>query len=186
MKCALILLLFVTGVILTSNLWGFASDTYGRRNVLIIATLTAAFTSVISSLAVNLWQLALFRFLNGVWLVIFIILIGVYSQISNSLAGTSTIFAYLGEFLNVKNRSRSTMFSSVVFGGFCLFLPILAMLVINQKWSFFIPFIQVTYKPWRFFLLACGLPSLISGLTLIFFPESPKFTFSQVIFKGFS
>lgn len=107
--------------------------------------------------------------------------IAIYSQLFNSLSGTSTIFAYLGEFLDVRNRSRSTMFSSVIFGVFSLFLPIVAMLIINQQWSFFIPVLQVTYKPWRFFLLACGFPSLISGLSLIFFPESPKYTFSQVI-----
>lgn len=56
------------GIILTSNLWGFVSDTYGRRKVLIIATLTAALASALSSLVVNLWQLVLFRFINGVWL----------------------------------------------------------------------------------------------------------------------
>lgn len=70
--------------------------------------------------------------------------------------------------------------SSVIFGAFSLFIPIMAWLIINQKWSFYIPVIQVTYKPWRCFLVACGLPSMISGLTLIFFPESPKFTFAQV------
>lgn len=73
------------------------------------------------------------------------------------------------------------MVSSVIFATFCLFLPIMAWLVINQKWSFVIPIFHVTYKPWRLFLVTCGLPSLLSGLTLIFFPESPKFTFSQVI-----
>ncbi|XP_037044004.1 putative transporter SVOPL [Bradysia coprophila] len=150
------------GYILASNLWGFVSDTYGRRNVLIIATLTAALGSALSSLAVNLWQLALFRFINGF-----------------CLSGTSTIFAYLGEFLDAKTRSRSTMISSVIFGGLSLFLPIMAMLVINQKWSFVIPMIQVTYKPWRLFIFVCGFPSLISGLSLLLFPESPKFTFSQ-------
>ena len=35
-------------------------------------------------------------------------------------------------------------------------------------------------KPWRLFLLICGLPSLMCATILIFFiPESPKFTFSQ-------
>lgn len=132
---------------------------------------------------VNLWQLVLFRFLNGIWLVIDNVNQHQYIQrLYNSISGLSTIYAYLGEFLNSKTRSRSMMFSSVIFGAFSLFLPIMAMLLINQKWNFFIPVVQVTYKPWRFFLVACGLPSLISGLTLIFFPESPKFTFSQVIF----
>ncbi|KAJ6643894.1 putative transporter svop-1 [Pseudolycoriella hygida] len=56
------------GIIVTSNLWGFVSDTYGRRNVLIISTLAALLTSVCSSLSANLWQLVLFRLLNGILL----------------------------------------------------------------------------------------------------------------------
>lgn len=101
----------------------------------------------------------------------------------NSISGsTSAIFAYLGEFLGAKNRSRSMMVASVLFAVFCLLLPILAWLTINQQWSFIIslPLMEVVYKPWRLFLVVCGLPSLICGLTMIFMPESPKFTFSQV------
>lgn len=73
------------------------------------------------------------------------------------------------------------MAASVVFGLFCMYLPLQAWFVINQKWSFVIPILQVTYKPWRLFLMACGFPSLFCGIALIFFPESPKYTFSQVI-----
>ena len=153
------------GIILTSHLWGFLSDTYGRRKILIVASLSAFVASVLSSLATNLFQMASFRLLNGL-------------AISGA---TSVIFAYLGEFLNAKNRSRSMMAASVVFGLFCMYLPLQAWFVINQKWSFVIPLIQVTYKPWRLFLMACGFPSLFVGIVLIFFPESPKYTFSQVI-----
>lgn len=50
----------------------------------------------------------------------------------------------------------------------------------NQQWSFDIGFLGVTYKPWRLFLVTCGLPSLICAIVLIFFiPETPKYTFSQ-------
>ncbi|KAG5667892.1 hypothetical protein PVAND_015858 [Polypedilum vanderplanki] len=151
------------GIILTSHSWGFLSDAYGRRKTLIIASLSAFIASILSSVAINLWQMILFRFLNGFF-------------ISGS---TSIIFAYLGEFLGDKNRSRSMMVSSVIFGACCLALPVMAWLIINQKWQFFIPLLGVTYKPWRFFLLACGFPSLFCGISLFFFPESPKFTFSQ-------
>ncbi|KAG5667890.1 hypothetical protein PVAND_015856 [Polypedilum vanderplanki] len=151
------------GIILTSHSWGFLSDAYGRRKTLIIASLSAFIASILSSVANNLWQMILFRFLNGFF-------------ISGS---TSIIFAYLGEFLGDKNRSRSMMVSSVIFGACCLALPIMAWLIINQKWQFFIPLLGITYKPWRFFLLACGFPSLFCGISLFFFPESPKFTFSQ-------
>jgi MFS family permease len=106
----------------------------------------------------------LFRFLNGLC-------------ISGS---TSIIFAYLGEFLGAKNRSRSMMMASVIFGVACLILPLMAWLIINQKWNFLIPLIDVNYRPWRLFLMCCGLPSFICGTSMIFYPESPKFTFSQV------
>lgn len=58
--------------------------------------------------------------------------------------------------------------------------PTMAILIMNQKWSFFISFLNLTYKPWRLFIVACGIPNIICGLVLMFFiPESPKFTFSQ-------
>uniref|UniRef100_T1H280 Major facilitator superfamily (MFS) profile domain-containing protein n=1 Tax=Megaselia scalaris TaxID=36166 RepID=T1H280_MEGSC len=34
------------------------------------------------------------------------------------------------------------------------------------------------YKPWRLFILVCGLPGFFSALCLFKFPESPKFTLS--------
>lgn len=152
---------------MTSHSWGIFGDSYGRRKTLILASLTAFLASVLSSLANNYWQMIVFRFLNGLC-------------ISGS---TSIIFAYLGEFLGAKNRSRSMMASSVIFGVSCLSLPLMAWLIINQKWSFVIPLIDVTYKPWRLFQLCCGLPSLICGISTFFLPESPKFTFSQVSLK---
>jgi MFS transporter, VNT family, synaptic vesicle glycoprotein 2 len=162
-------LYLVIGIILSSHLWGFLSDTYGRRKILIVASVSAFVASVLSSLAVNLFQMACFRLLNGLFI----------------SGATSTIFAYLGEFLGAKNRSRSMMIASVIFGLFCLSMPFLAWVLINQSWSFVIPLLQVTYKPWRLFLMACGLPGLLSGIALVFFPESPKFTFSQVSSQQF-
>jgi MFS transporter, VNT family, synaptic vesicle glycoprotein 2 len=59
-------------------------------------------------------------------------------------------------------------------------LPTFALLTLNQSWSFEINLLGIVYKPWRFFLVICSLPSLICALALVFiFPESPKFTYSQ-------
>lgn len=61
-----------------------------------------------------------------------------------------------------------------------LLLPTFAILIINQEWSFNIPFLGIVYKPWRLFLLACALPNLICAFFLQFvLTESPKFTYSQ-------
>lgn len=70
------------------------------------------------------------------------------------------------------------MAASFIFGIGCLLMPAFAM-VINLKLFFKIPFTETPYKPWRLYVLMCGLPSLISWLALLKFPESPKFTLKQ-------
>lgn len=70
------------------------------------------------------------------------------------------------------------MAASFIFGIGCLLMPAFAM-VINLQLNFFIPFTETPYKPWRIYVLICGLPSLLSWLALLKFPESPKFTLKQ-------
>lgn len=53
------------GVILSSFLWGFLSDTRGRRKVLIISLLISFTATAASSLANSFWLLMLLRFVNG-------------------------------------------------------------------------------------------------------------------------
>lgn len=71
------------------------------------------------------------------------------------------------------------MGASVIFGITCVLLPVIAWLVINQNWEFYIPYLNVMYKPWRLFLVVCSLPSLLCALALLKIPESPKFVLSQ-------
>lgn len=58
-------------------------------------------------------------------------------------------------------------------------LPLIAWLVINQEWQFYIPLLDILYKPWRFFLVVCSLPSIVCAIALFKLPESPKFRFSK-------
>lgn len=52
--------------------------------------------------------------------------------------------------------------------------------MINQEFlEFYVPFFDITYKPWRLFMFVCAIPSIISFLALIILPESPKFELSQ-------
>ena len=70
--------------------------------------------------------------------------------------------------------------ASIIYSAFSLLLPTMALVTLNQQWSYHIDFLGITYKPWRFFLLICGIPSLVCTLVLIFLiPESPKYSFSQ-------
>lgn len=101
---------------------------------------------------------------------------------TNSISGSSaTIFAYLGEFHSSQNRSKVLMAASFIYGFACNYLPMLGFLILNRTFRFHIPLFDIEFKPWRLYLLLCGLPSLVSAIILlIYIPESPKFTFSKV------
>lgn len=94
-------------------------------------------------------------------------------------AGSATIYAYLGEFHDSKTRTRSVMGASVVFGFGCMSLPLLALIFLNQEWQFYIPIIDILYKPWRFFLVVCTLPSILCAVAMYKLPESPKYKYSK-------
>ncbi|XP_058839887.1 synaptic vesicle glycoprotein 2B-like [Topomyia yanbarensis] len=149
------------GIIVSSHLWGFLADTQGRKKV-IVSTLFLTFaTTFVSSFANSFWTITVGRFFAGFF-----------------ISGPSaTIYAYLGEFHNHRNGSRAIMGAAFVSGIGCLFLPVIAWLIINQNWELPIPFLDIVYRPWRLFLVACGLLGLISGFALLWLPESPKFVY---------
>ncbi|XP_031629336.1 synaptic vesicle 2-related protein-like isoform X4 [Contarinia nasturtii] len=151
------------GIICSSHLWGYLADTKGRHRVIQPTLFIAFLLSIASSLVQNFYLLASLRFLNGFF-------------ISGSSA---TIYAYLGEFHSNAQRSRAIMGSALLYGISCLLLPSIAWFVTNQEWQFDIPLIGITYKPWRLFLVICGLPGFLSSVILFFLPESPKFVLGQ-------
>lgn len=71
------------------------------------------------------------------------------------------------------------MCSSAIYGVSLVLVPLVAWFVINQDWHFDVPLINITYKPWRLFIVVCGLPGFFSFLVLVFLPETPKFVLSQ-------
>lgn len=63
----------------------------------------------------------------------------------------------------------------MISSSLCILMPLEAWIVINQNWQFEIPYIDLTYKPWRLFLIVCSLPELVAVIIFMFLPESPKF-----------
>ncbi|XP_036218388.2 niacin transporter NiaP isoform X1 [Bactrocera oleae] len=151
------------GIISSSHLWGFLADTTGRRNIIRPTLLLGFVVTVLSSFATNFWLMVILRYINGFCI----------------SGGSATIYAFLGEFHTAKNRSRAIMGSAFIFGVGSMLMPCIAWLVINQEWRFVIPYLGITYKPWRFFMVVCGIPGLLCGLALYKIPESPKFLLSQ-------
>ncbi|XP_062540912.1 synaptic vesicle glycoprotein 2B-like [Armigeres subalbatus] len=151
------------GVIVSSHMWGFLADTYGRRKIM-IPTLFITFTiSLISSFLANFWVIVFMRFMVGVF-----------------IAGPSSAsYAYLNEFHDRKNGFRAIMGASIVFAAGSIILPGLAYIVISQEWELPIPLLGMVYRPYRMYFIVCSLPGLVCALILLKLPESPKFSFSQ-------
>lgn len=71
------------------------------------------------------------------------------------------------------------MGSTIILGTACILMPLAAWIVINQDWEFYVPIINVMYKPWRMYVIVSGLPGFLGAIGLIFLPESPKFVLAQ-------
>lgn len=71
------------------------------------------------------------------------------------------------------------MGAAFIFGLGAMLMPAIAWLFINQEWRLELPFLGITYKPWRLFMVICGIPGLICGLSLFKIPESPKYLLSM-------
>ncbi|XP_055913354.1 synaptic vesicle glycoprotein 2B-like [Eupeodes corollae] len=147
------------GMISSSHLWGFLADTTGRRNVIRPTLIVGYFVSAISSLSPNFWTFVVLRYINGFLL----------------CGGSATIFAYLGEFHCNKLRNRAIMASAFISAATAILLPVSAWVVINQNWSYDIPFLDLTYKPWRLYIGVIGTIGLLCGISLFYIPESPKY-----------
>lgn len=71
------------------------------------------------------------------------------------------------------------MGSAFIFALGAMCMPFISYMIINQEWTLPLPFLGIVYKPWRLFIIVCGLTGLICGLMLCYLPESPKFLLSQ-------
>lgn len=88
-----------------------------------------------------------------------------------SIAGSaSTIYAYISEFHNSKNRDRAIMGASAVYGVLCILMPLVTWCAFQIQLQFYIPIIGIVYKSWRLYLVVCSLPGLLVALILIVLP----------------
>lgn len=71
--------------------------------------------------------------------------------------------------------------ASVIYGIFCLISPLNGVLLLrDESWNFYIPFLDLNFTAWRVFLIMCSVPCLVAAAVIaLFIPESPKFTYSQ-------
>lgn len=59
-----------------------------------------------------------------------------------------------------------------------IFLSTLAMLILEFNWSYPVPLLNISFRPWRLLIILYSLPCLIFAGLLYFLPESPKYLLS--------
>ncbi|XP_055524486.1 synaptic vesicle glycoprotein 2C [Wyeomyia smithii] len=149
------------GVVVSSHLWGFLSDTWGRRRVLLLATSCGLLFSVASSFSVNFWMFTVTRFCVGFF-------------ISGNAA---TSYAYLAEFHTDKSRAKVISWAAMFMAVGTIYLPLMAWLIIplGADWNLYIEPLGIQYNLWRPYLMLCSLGSVIIIVGMLYLPESGKF-----------
>ncbi|XP_063704012.1 synaptic vesicle glycoprotein 2C-like [Culicoides brevitarsis] len=145
------------GMVIGSYIWGCLADTKGRRVVLIAALLLDGVCGLISSVTPDFISFSVLRFFNGF-----------------AITGAMGIcFPYLGEFQPTKYREKILCWMELFWTLGIIVLPLIAWGIIPLDFKY----IQGNFffGSWNLFVAVCALPSILIGLWLFFFPESPKF-----------
>ncbi|XP_026759665.2 synaptic vesicle glycoprotein 2C-like [Galleria mellonella] len=146
-------------IILMSYFWGWLADTRGRRPVMLFSMLANVVFSVLTSFAPDLISFAILQFFSSVF-----------------MSGPSAVvYTFIGEFNCNQHRDKMVAFGSSFVGIGTVVLPAICWLILPLEFSFYIPFLDIFYRPWRLLVVACAVPYMISSVLLLFTPESPKF-----------
>lgn len=82
-------------------------------------------------------------------------------------------FPYLGEFQPTKYREKILCWMEIFWTLGVIALPLIAWLIIPLEFD--LRFHSLKFHSWNLFVAICAVPSLLIGVWLFFFPESPKF-----------
>lgn len=151
------------GMICSGFVWGFATDFFGRKTILVYGYLFDAIFNLASSFSQVFWTLLIFKFLNG------LISTGPYAA----------LMSYLAEVHGEKHRSRSYMWLGVFFSLGNISVPCIAWLIIPMDWEWSLFGGSIIFDSWRMFLAICSIPEFIACFAVSFFPESPRFLISK-------
>ncbi|XP_068910938.1 synaptic vesicle glycoprotein 2B-like isoform X2 [Tenebrio molitor] len=147
------------GMISGGCLWGFLSDTLGRKKIMITTYLLDGLMVIISGFSQNFTMLFTCKFLGGFF----------------SCGAGSALISHLLEFHSAKYRARVQMLRGVFGMSFgTIILPLLGLLILPADINMEISNHFVLHS-WNVYLLTCAIPPLLSGIIFIFLPESPKF-----------
>lgn len=149
------------GIISTSHVSGFLTDTVGRKKTVFLSISLSATCSAIAALIPNFWAMVVFRLLSGM----------------SMAAASSGAFVYMSEFFPARSRGSTIMYCCSASALATTVMPIIGMFIQWNEWE--IPLSDsYTIYGWRLQLLVHLIPGLLSLVFLRQLPESPKFLFT--------
>ncbi|XP_025423749.1 synaptic vesicle glycoprotein 2C-like isoform X3 [Sipha flava] len=144
------------GMCIGSFIWGYISDSYGRRKALIFCMLMDGLFNLVSSVS-QIYSVFIFcRMMSGF-----------------GVSGCTITYAYLGEFLNAKYREKFLCWMEIFWTIGVILLPCIAWIIIPQTFRIESGFFL--FRSWNLFVIICSLPSIITTCLLMLLPESPKY-----------
>ncbi|KAJ8977732.1 hypothetical protein NQ317_019407 [Molorchus minor] len=149
------------GMITSGFFWGYLCDSLGRKKIMIYGYLLNGCFVIVASVSPNITVLMISKFFGG-----FII---------NGPFAAAT--AYVTEFHSSRHRARAQMVAGTILSLGNIVLPLMAWGILPQELEFTV-FDYFEFHSWNVYLLICSTAPILSGITFIFMPESPKFLMS--------
>ncbi|XP_013137690.1 PREDICTED: synaptic vesicle glycoprotein 2B [Papilio polytes] len=147
------------GILLVSYIWGYVSDTRGRRVTLLLSLTFGFLLSSVCSLSIDWISLGVLKFLS----------------VCFSCAANSVSYTLVGESCVQRVRNKYM----VMMTCFILLSPAFAALLTYPilKLDFEAPIqcLGIIFRPWRLLNIILALPSGLGAFAMYFFHESPKF-----------
>ncbi|KAM7346573.1 uncharacterized protein ACRADG_006449 [Cochliomyia hominivorax] len=150
-----------SGMIISAIGWGYLSDKKGRKKLLVFGYLMDVICVLCGAMSQNVIQLMVSKFFGG------LIMCGPFA----------VLMSYLTEFHGTQHRPRIMMLIGIMFSLAAVLLPVLALLILPNEWNFHL--LNMRFHSWQVYFAICCIPSLLSGVLLGLFPESPRFLMSQ-------
>ncbi|CAB3227007.1 unnamed protein product [Arctia plantaginis] len=160
---ALLTAMPLLGVVAGAQLWGYVSDTKGRKLTLMLSMSVGFVFAALSSLAPN-WQI-----------------MAVLKLISSTFTSASNSGAYtlLGESCSAQARGKALLLCTCALMCSQATVAAYAYPILPLDFSYRIEFLNITYRPWRLLAFVMALPCAATACLLQFFHESPKFLASN-------
>ncbi|XP_045449325.1 synaptic vesicle glycoprotein 2B-like [Melitaea cinxia] len=150
------------GMISSAVIWGFLSDTLGRKKFLVWGFFCSGLIEIAAAMSQNFTMLLVTRFMSG------FLFNGPFA----------VLLTYIAELHRTDLRARVLLLTGLFFTIASTTLPLLAWATMVEDWDYTI-FGNFVIHSWNIFLLATALVPLLTGVAFLCLPESPKFLMSR-------